>query len=311
VAGAAFAAFLCLLPCAAQTENSSSKTMTDDELALAVASSLGPVGIIPSQNGFNASLITSSQWDSVSDWANVLTPSVAWRFNRYLSADVAAPIFLYMRSQRISGGTMPTATTDVRHDVVGDTVMAAHLSSRHFTMGKLGGFGDTLTGSLSAPTGSVQDGVGAGKTTYNATNHLQSNSLLAPYLDLGIGSTGRLQNRRLQRAQTSRGELLNIGVGISAELPRASTLYLEAYEQLPLGKQTIYQSDPRNGRPRVTQTMNSLAEDNGVSLSLDVRVAPHMTWSAYYSRGLRLHEDTVGFAFTFILRNPVRLTTSR
>ncbi|SDE66966.1 hypothetical protein SAMN05444167_0090 [Terriglobus roseus] len=291
----------------------STKNMSDQDLALAVANSLGPAGIVPRTTGFNASVISSSQYDSITGWANILTPSLAWRFNRYVSADVATPLFLYMRSQRVVQPTTgpPYTDTTIRHGLPGDTTMALHLSSKSFSMGKLGDFNDVLTGSLAAPTGSVEDGIGAGKVTYNVTNHLQSASFLAPYVDLGIGSTSRLQNRRVQRSQTSRGELANFGVGVSLELPRASTLYLEGYEQLPLGTQTVYQVDPRSGRPDATQNSNGLAEDNGINLSLDVPLAPHLTWSAFYSRGLRLHEDTVGFAFTMLLRNPMHKNTDR
>ncbi|SEC26569.1 hypothetical protein SAMN05443244_3046 [Terriglobus roseus] len=293
--------------------------MSDDELALAVASSLGPSGIIPFRSGFNASIITSSQFDTVTGWANVLTPSLAYRFNRYFSADVSAPIFLYLRSQHTVDTTIPgqapsfTRLTDIRHGVPGDTVMAAHWSSKHFDMGKAGSFGNTLTGSLSAPTGSSEDGIGAGKVTYNFTDHVQSDAFLAPYIDVGIGTTSRLQNQRLQRSQTSRGNLFNLGAGVSLELPRASTIYLEGYEQLPLGSQTVFQTDPRSGRPgqATVQTNSGLAEDNGVNLSLDVPVAPHAMWSGFYSHGFRLHEDTVGFAFTFLLRSPQRLPRSR
>lgn len=273
--------------------------MSDDELALAVAKSLRPNGVVPVQRGFSASVVSSSQYDSITDWSNVLTPGIAYRFNRYLSADVATPIFLYMRSQHTDPAGV--TVTKIRHDVPGDTVMAAHAILGNFRAKPLGRFSDTLTGSLSAPTGSSEDGIGAGKMTYNVTNHLQSQSWLAPYLDLGIGTSSRLTNPLLQRSQTSRGELLNIGAGVSLLLPHASALYLEGYEQFPLGKQTVFQVDPRYGRPGTSQS-NGLAEDNGINLSVDVPVAPHVIWSGFYSHALRLHEDTAGFAFTVLLR---------
>jgi hypothetical protein len=293
--------------------------MTDDELALAVASSLGPSGIVPLQSGFNASLISSSQYDTVTGWANVLTPMLAYRFSRSVSADVATPIFLYLRTQRDlnrrSGDPVSSydRDTETRRGVPGDTVMAMHFSSGHFELGRAGFFGNTLTGSISAPTGSSEDGIGAGKVTYNFTNHLQSDAPLSPYIDLGIGTTSRLQNQRLQRSQTSRGKLLNLGAGVSVNLPRASTIYLEGYEQLPLGSQTVFPITPRSVRPDSPreQTTSGLAEDNGVNLSVDVPVAPHVMWSGFYSHGFRLHEDTVGFAFTYLLRDPRQPSRSR
>jgi hypothetical protein len=313
------------LPCLAQQASTPTSTagtkqgVPDDELARAVASSLGPSGIIPYRSGFNASLISSSQFDTVTGWANVLTPTVAYRFNRYFGADVSTPIFLYLRSQHTVDTSVPgqppssLRQTNIRHGVPGDTVMAVHWTSKHFDMGKAGSFGNTLTGSLSAPTGSSEDGIGAGKVTYNFTDHVQSEAALSPYIDVGIGTTSRLQNQRLQRSQTSRGKLLNLGAGVSLQLPRASTLYLEGYEQLPLGAQTVFQTDPRSGRPgqATVQTNSGLAEDNGVNLSIDLPAAPHVMWSGFYSHGFRLHEDTVGFALTFLLRSPPRQSSSR
>ena len=288
--------------------------MSDQELTRVVANSLGRAANV-SDRGLNASVTSSSQFDSITGAANVLTPAIGWRFNRHVSAEVSTPVFLYMRSSRTVMPTNPAVppqtVTTLRHGLPGDTTMAAHVSSNSFTMDRLGDFRNTVTGSLAAPTGSVEDGVGAGKVTYNVTNHLQSESFLAPYVDLGIGSTSRLQSQRLQRAQTSRGELANFGVGVSMALPHASTVYLEAYEQLPIGKQTVFQVSPRNGRPSATQGRNGLAEDNGINLSADIPVAPHLMWSAFYSRGLRLHEDTAGFSFTILLRNPRRSTGDR
>jgi hypothetical protein len=280
-------------------QDASQHTMSDDELALAVAKSLSPNGVVPIQRGFSASVVSSSQYDSITDWSNVMALGVAYRFTRSFSVDVATPIFLYMRSER----TAPNGDTEthVRHAVPGDTVMAAHAVLGTFHAKALGYFSDTLTGSLSAPTGSSEDGIGAGKTTYNFTNHLQSQSWLAPYLDLGVGTSSRLTNPLLQRSQTSRGNLLNLGVGVSVVLPRASAVYLEGYEQLPMGTQTVFQVDPRYGRPATSQS-KGLAEDNGINLSTDIPVAPHVVWSGFYSHALRLHEDTVGFAFTLLLR---------
>ena len=299
------------LPCCAQTATpanaGSAGSMSDQELTHMVANSLGKGANVPAR-GLNASVTSSSQFDSITGAANVLTPAVGWRFNQYVSADVSTPVFMYLRSSRTVAATSPAVPprtdTTVRHALPGDTTMAAHVSSKTFAMGRLGDFRDAVTGSLVAPTGSVEDGVGAGKATYNVTNHLQSESFLAPYVDLGIGSTSRLQSQRLQRAQTSRGELANFGVGVSMALPHASTVYLEAYEQLPIGKQTVFQVTPRYGRPSAAQGSNGLAEDNGINLSADIPVAQHLMWSAFYSRGLRLHEDTAGFSFTVLLRNP-------
>lgn len=290
----------------------SAAELSDDELAAAVASSLGPVGVIPVQRGFNASLISSSQHDSISGWSNVLTPSVAYRFNRYVSADVSTPVFLYLRTDsatltETTPGGPPTGftyTVQQQHGIVADTFMAVHVNTpfavhRHSLY-------NTLNALLIAPTGSVSDGVGAGKTTWNLTDHIETGGRWSPYLDLGLGSSSRVQNRRLQQDQTSRGILANFAAGFRFDLPHHLDFAAEAFEQLPLGTQRVSQTGARQGGPPGTyqQVVTSgLAENNGFNTVLDIPLAPRVTLSGFYSRSLRQHEDIAGFSLTFLLRN--------
>lgn len=287
----------------------SAAELSDDDLAAAVANSLGPAGIVPSYRGYNASLISSSQHDSISGWSNLVTPSLAYRFNRWMSVDVSTPIFLYLHTQSTTAtdGRPLTGFTTVsreQHGVVGDTVLAAHVylptfTPRHTTLY------DTVSGLLIAPTGSVSDGVGAGKTTYNITNHLEAASHWSPYVDLGIGTSSRVQNRRLQRDQTSRGLLANFAVGGRVAMPRRVVFTLEAYEQLPLGSQQVSSTEVRQGGPPQTNqitTTAGVAEDNGFNTALDIPLSPHVTLSGFYSRSLRQHEDIAGFSLTFLLK---------
>ena len=294
----------------------SAAELSDDELAAAVANSLGPAGITPSYRGYNASIISSSQHDSISGWSNVLTPSVAYRFNRVFSADVSTPVFLYIHTQSTvivapTPGGPPTGfltMAQAQHGIVGDTVLAAHGYLPSFAVARFT-LVDTLTGLLIAPTGSVADGVGAGKTTFNLTNHLEAAGRWSPYVDLGIGTSSRVQNRRLQRDQTSRGAIANFAAGLRMPMPRRTVFALEAYEQLPLGSQQVSSTEVRQGGPpETTQELaaSGVAEDNGLNTALDVPLTPHLTFSGFYSRSLRQHEDIAGFSITFLLR-PARV----
>ncbi len=298
----------------AKPSSKSAAELSDDELVAAVANSLGPVGIVPLDRGFNASLITSSQHDSISGWSSLLTPSVAYRFNRYVSADVSTPIFFYLHSESTvvsppgpnGGPIIVTTQSNVQHGIVGDTYMAAHVHTSYMQVRRRPFF-DTVSGLLIAPTGSVTDGVGAGKTTFNVTNHLEMGGRWSPYVDIGLGSSSRVQNRRLQQDQTSRGFLANFAAGVRIDLPHQWDFAAEAFEQLPLGTQHVSQTEARAGGPPQTQqavVASGLAENNGFNTALDIPLAPHFTMSGYYSRSLRQHEDIAGFSITFLLRTP-------
>ncbi len=299
-------------------EVESAAALSDDDLAQAVSNSLGPAGVIPTEHGWNASLITSSQHDSIDGWSNVLTPSVAYRFNAYLSVDASTPVLLYLRTNQVAapprpGESLPLTRSStgvqVQHGVVADTFLAAHASWKPFAMRHRTLY-DTVTGQLIAPTGSVSDGVGAGKTTWNVTNHLEAGSRWSPFVDLGVGSSSRVQNQRLQQDQTSRGLLANFAAGMRFDLHRTLRLGVEAFEQLPVGSTSISQTAARQGGPAGTGQTSavaaSLAENNGFNTVLDIPIAPRVTLSGIYSRSLRQHEDIAGFSFTFLLRPAAR-----
>lgn len=294
--------------CLAQAKPSTAGKMSDDELALAVAGSLGPVGVVPVQKGFNASLISSSQHDSANGWSNVITGSVAYRFNRAFSVDASSTVYLYLRSDRKAPDNatlaQTLAATKIYRGVTGDTVMGFHYTAPEIRVAPLGGMTDTLSFLLSAPTGSVTDNVGSGNPTFSVVNHLETGMFLSPYLDLGISNGSRLQDRRVSKSQTTRGELANFAFGLTLELPRTTNLSLEVYELLPLGAQTIVQTTVRKGRTTRTTTTEGLAEDNGFNTAFDIPLQPHLALSGFYSRSLRQHEDTVGFSFTYLLRPP-------
>ena len=57
---------------------------------------LGPIGIIPLQRGFNASFMTTSQHDAASEWSWLLTPVIAYRFDRHFSVDASTPMYTYI-----------------------------------------------------------------------------------------------------------------------------------------------------------------------------------------------------------------------
>ncbi len=93
-------------------------------------------------------------------------------------------------------------------------------------------------------------------------------------------------------------------IGSAIDLFRGSSFSADAYEQLPIGDQKIYQSI-RNGKIVVTVVAGSnVNEDNGFINSLDIPLDRHTTLSGYYSRSLRLHTDTAAASITYTFRAP-------
>jgi hypothetical protein len=65
---------------------------TDD----AATNELGAEGIVPLTKGFNASFVTTSQHDSTNGWSSLMTPNIAYRFDRHFSLNVGLPVYNYI-----------------------------------------------------------------------------------------------------------------------------------------------------------------------------------------------------------------------
>ena len=275
-----------------------------DETTTASASTndAGPIGIIPFVKGPNLSLGTTGQHDSASGWSSLLTPDLAWRFNRSFSADFSLPIYPYVTVDETSGTKLrPIYTPATRTFLLSDSFLSAHYQANP----RLLDYEATLT--LGLPTGNSSYGLGAGKVTYNINNHFEHTfGIFTPDLELGIGNSSQLVDRRIRRGYTSVGELAHFQAGTSVDLPFSMSFAADAYEELPLSAQTINSTTGR-GRKRVTTaTSKSEGEDNGFLTTLDLPLNPHTTLSGFYNRSLRNHLDTAGLSFTFFLRTPPR-----
>jgi hypothetical protein len=115
------------------------------------------------------------------------------------------------------------------------------------------------------------------------------------------------------------GPLAHFQAGAVIWLPRRSYIETVAYEQLPLGHQTVYQSvargedvranddggggDPNpTPNPPVAITVPTAIEDNGFTTFVGIPLTDNITLSGYYNRSLRQHLDTVSFGATYVLR---------
>ena len=266
------------------------------------ASDAGPAGIIPVVIGPNFSLGTTSQHDSSNGWSSLFNPDFAWRFNKHFSADTNVPIYDYI-NVLVTGGTKakPTYTTQTKRFVPGDTAINGHYEVNPAFLSYTG------TASLGLPSGSKTDGLGAGQVTYSVNNHFEKDfDIFSPDIEIGIGDSSSLSNSRVRKSYTSVGTLAFFQAGVSVDLPYRMSFEAEAYEDLPIGAQTLYSTTGKGKKKVTTATSTGIAEDNGFTNSLDIPVASHVTLSGFYNRSLRSHIDTAGFSLTFILKAPPR-----
>lgn len=298
------------------------------EAAVAVNSGnvngIGPSGIVPEQGGYNFSLISSSQHDSGAGWSSILTPVAAFRFNRHLSFDFAAPAYIYFLAN-VNTGTAanPVYTLEAKHFVMGDSTLAGHV----------GLDGDIVSYSLTAatgmPTGNDTYGLTAGQFTYSLNNHFDlSVGRFSPDIELGLSDTSTLVNQRVSRSRSfsTTGKLAHFQAGTSVDLPKRCSFEADFYEDLPIGSQLVFGSTKGKGgvigrgkragngngaasSKTTTATSSGAAEDNGINLSFDVPVNPHIVFSGLYSYSIRQQDRTAGFSLTYLLRarpTPVR-----
>lgn len=259
-----------------------------------------PAGVVPLLHGFNASFASTTQHDSSSGWSSILTPDLAFRFNRYLSADASIPMYDYIHVE-VNRGTAakPVYKDFTKHAALGDTALATHLDLHPSLLDF------TLSTSLGLPTGKPAYGLGAGQPTFNVTNHFEKGFVIfTPDLELGIGDSSNLLTRRARKNYTSVGTLANFQGGSSIDLPFSMAFEADAYEQLPIANSTTYSTTGRGKKKVTTAINNGATEDNGFLTSLDVPLLSHLTLSGFYNRSLRLHDDLAGFTLTFLLRPP-------
>jgi hypothetical protein len=283
------------------------------ETASATTNDAGPSGIVPFTRGLNASIATTSQHDSADGWASLITPNIAFRFNRHFSVFAEIPVYSYINVYDIVSVTPPTKTAAAvdnygfrrRNFLLGDTDIAGQFEA-HFRA-----FDYNLTGTLGTPTGDDDNGLGAGQVTFNINNHFERGvgNRLTPELELGIGDSPNLVDTRVRKSYTDVGQNAHFQVGLQLQLPVSITFTAGAYEELPLSTQTIT-STTTNGKKGTqlkiitTTTNRSVGEDNGFLNTLDIPLSGHVTLSGFYNRSLRNKIDTAGFSLTFLLKAP-------
>ena len=264
----------------------------------AVTNDSGPAGIVPTRRGFDASLGTSSQHDSSNGWSSVLTPNVAYRLNRYFSADAGVPLYLYINiDANVGTKAKPVYAYSPKNGVFGDTTLAAHLDATALTVDY------NATVSMGLPSGNTNFGLGAGQVTYDINNHFEKSlGIFTPDIELGYGDVSALVDQRVLKSYVAVGPQMHFQAGTSIDLPRHMSFEADAYEELPLTKDLVYSTTGKGKKKVTTSTNEGPAEDNGFMTTLDIPLSPHVTMSGFYNRSLIDHDDTGGFSFTFMLK---------
>lgn len=267
----------------------------------------GVLGLSSRLRHLNAGMTLTSVHDSASGWYTLVTPSASYTFSRHYSLDLSFPIYLYRLAENETtddnaGGPAPPSTTRLfphKFDP-GDVFLSAHAtySFHHMT--------DTITPSMTLPSGDADDGLSTGRVTFDFDNHLEAtvpHSSSIFILGLGGGDSSSLVNRLVTQDYTSLGPLAHFQVGLRTPLPFGALFQSIAYEQLPLGDNKVYATLTRPGFPNnVVVTGYSASEDNGFTNSLAIPLTSRLTLQGYYNRSLRLHLDTAGVGLSFVLR---------
>ena len=270
--------------------------------SVSVGSTSGPAEIVPLVRGFNLAVGSSLQHDSSNGWSSLLSPDIAYRFTRHVSADVGVPVYTGI-SILVTGGSKPkpTEVQTLKHFVLGDTNLSAHFEANPALLSY------NLTTTLGLPTGNSAFGLGAGQVTYYVNNHLEKSfGPLSPDIEIGIADSSSLVTRRVRKSYLSVGTLAHFQAGSSIDLPYHLSFSADAYEELPLSAQTLYSTTGRGKKKKRVATGKSIAEDNGFATSLDIPLTPHLTGSGSYNRSLRAQDDTFGLSLTFLLKPPPR-----
>ncbi|HWW97693.1 MAG TPA: hypothetical protein VNY74_08345 [Edaphobacter sp.] len=287
------------LACAQAIATGSASEVVGGRSASATTNDAGPSGIIPFAQGFNASLGASSQYDSGNGWSSILTPGLAFRFNRLLSVNASVPIYASVNVESNTGTkAKPVYTSTTQHGVPGDTSLAAHLDAHPVLLDY------NATFSIGLPSGNTAYGLGAGKTTYDFNNHFEKSfGIFSPDMEFGIGTSNNLIQPRVHKSYTSVGALAHFQAGTSIDLPLNLSLEADLYEELPFNPSTIYAA-ARSGKKKATAATTGNAEDNGFNTSLDIPLGGRITFSGFYNRSIRNDDDITGFSLTFLLKPP-------
>lgn len=288
------------LQSSAQSQQSSAQSSYTQEIPRAP-------GVAGFFHGFNAGVSGAAVHDSAIGWYSIVSPAASYAVSTHLSADASVSIYPYRLVENPQPGPNATQQLTAEHNELSDTFIALHASFFPPILQNTATFAFTL------PSGSKSSGLGAGRPTFDFSEHLvHFAGPSALLLDLGAGDSAGLFNNLVAKDYNTVGPLAHFQAGAGLWLLGRNYLQSVAYEQLPFGSQTVYATVGPPGAPNaVTLTSTGASEDNGFTTSLNTPLTPHIAIYGYYNRSLRHHLDTVSFGTTFSFRAmPIRKSLS-
>ena len=249
-------------------------------------------------HGLNAGITFSGVHDSSVGWYTVATPALSYAISRHYAADISFSVYPSREVQNNDPGAPPNQQLVLATGELSDTFVGLHGT---FNARKLR---DTATASFTIPTGDNAEGLGAGKVTFDFSDHVEHYvRKTGLVLDFGIGDSSGLFNRLVTSNYTSVGALAHFQEGVVFWLFGHNSIQSEAYEQIPIGNQTLYTNPGPPGSSGVTVVSgNGLGHDSGVTTSVAIPLTSNLTLSGYYNRSFEQNIDTVSMGITYVLR---------
>jgi hypothetical protein len=250
---------------------------------------------------FNAGLTFSLLNDAYSGSYTVITPALSYTLSPHFSADLSLSAYLQRAVKSYEFSVNPEqGITEVSADKsdLGDLFLAFH--------GTLGNenWRNLSTLSLTMPTGSQADGLSTGSVTADFSTRLERSLGPAGVMaEVGLGNSAGLFNSLVTREYNSLGPLSHYQAGVSLWLPGSVYLQSVVYEQLPFGRQTVYETLRMPGSQQsMTMATTFSADDNGSTTFASLPLQAHLLLSGYYNRSLREQMNTVSVGITVVLR---------
>ena len=251
--------------------------------------------------GLNAGVTYSAVHNSVIGWYTILTPAISYTFSQHYSADVSGSLYLHRLIENHNPATASTEHLVVDEASAGDMLLGFHATFLPKSLL------DTVTAYLTAPTGDSSAGLGTGKFSFDISNHTEKYfNQIGLLLDLGAGNSSNVSNNLVNQNYSSSGGLAHFQTGAILWLPMHSYFESTAYEDLPMGSQTVYNAVGSQGSSPQPPSGANYAEDNGFINFAGIPLTDHITFSGYYNRSLRRQTDTVSFGITYVLRGTHR-----
>lgn len=234
-------------------------------------------------SGLDVSITVDSNHGGDGTWLQ-LTPGVDYTFNPRWNVTAAVPVYY------VSAGATEKGTAAVKGigDVYGS--LSLDLSSDAVTF--------YTTATASAPTGSVDEDLGAGQTSWDWTGHLAGAfGRFGPYVQGGVGNNLKAANESLGAGAGAARPAIGVGIGNLAHAEGGVEINIWKSVTLTASGYGVFNLNGSDDPDEVS--------DRGVGLVLSDQVTPSLDLSLWISRSLTyVNYTTVSLSATFRWKHP-------